>query len=199
MLEIIRQLIKDVLLALYQPFLFSVIFAGLLVQVFLTAEEKGSVRAVLQQWKDAFVRRKAIRHLYVFFFYLTMILFRTLLNRELWANPLSDVIGPWGFYDRKGQLNVEWLENLALFVPFTFLLWMNFRSRICRKEFGLLLCLGKSAGISFLFSFGIEGLQLLLRLGTFQLSDLFFNTAGGLLGGMIYWIFCKAKCIAEQN
>ncbi len=34
----------------------------------------------------------------------------------------------------------------------------------------------------------IELLQLLLRLGTFQISDLFFNTAGGLVGGIVYFL-----------
>ena len=33
----------------------------------------------------------------------------------------------------------------------------------------------------------IEMLQLLLRLGTFQLSDIFYNTVGGVLGGLIYY------------
>lgn len=41
---------------------------------------------------------------------------------------------------------------------------------------------GKTALI---FSVGIETLQLLLRLGTFQLSDIFYNTVGGVFGGLI--------------
>lgn len=32
----------------------------------------------------------------------------------------------------------------------------------------------------------IEMLQLLLRLGTFQLSDIFYNTVGGVPGGLMY-------------
>ena len=38
-----------------------------------------------------------------------------------------------------------------------------------------------------IFSISIEMLQLLLRLGTFQLSDIFYNTVGGVLGGLIYY------------
>ena len=41
--------------------------------------------------------------------------------------------------------------------------------------------------IAFIFSISIEMLQLLLRLGTFQLSDIFYNTVGGVLGGLIYY------------
>ena len=41
--------------------------------------------------------------------------------------------------------------------------------------------------ISFLFSLSIEVCQIILRVGTFQISDLVTNTAGGLIGGIIYW------------
>lgn len=50
-----------------------------------------------------------------------------------------------------------------------------------------------SGKIAFGFSLMIEILQLLLRLGTFQLSDIFYNTVGGVLGGMCYWGIIKIK------
>ena len=34
---------------------------------------------------------------------------------------------------------------------------------------------------------------LLLRLGTFQLSDIFYNTVGGVLGGLMYCAVMKAR------
>ena len=37
-----------------------------------------------------------------------------------------------------------------------------------------------------IFSVSIEMLQLLLRLGTFQVSDIVYNTLGGMLGGLCY-------------
>lgn len=42
-------------------------------------------------------------------------------------------------------------------------------------------------------SVSIEMLQLLLRLGTFQLSDIFYNTVGGVLGGLMYCEVRKAR------
>lgn len=45
----------------------------------------------------------------------------------------------------------------------------------------------------FSFSVSIEMLQLLLRLGTFQLSDIFYNTVGGVVGGLIYYAAMKAR------
>ena len=47
--------------------------------------------------------------------------------------------------------------------------------------------------IAFIFSISIEMLQLLLRLGTFQLSDIFYNTVGGALGGVCYCVAMKAR------
>lgn len=41
----------------------------------------------------------------------------------------------------------------------------------------------------------VEMLQLLLRLGTFQLSDIFYNTVGGVLGGLVYYVTMKARMV----
>ena len=49
---------------------------------------------------------------------------------------------------------------------------------------------GKTALI---FSVGIETLQLLLRLGTFQLSDIFYNTVGGVIGGLMCYGIRKVR------
>ena len=38
------------------------------------------------------------------------------------------------------------------------------------------------------FSFMIEFTQLLFHLGTFQISDLSYNTLGGVAGGIIYYL-----------
>ncbi|WP_334298503.1 MULTISPECIES: VanZ family protein [Blautia] len=50
-----------------------------------------------------------------------------------------------------------------------------------------------SGKIAFIFSVSIEMLQLLFRLGTFQLSDIFYNTVGGVLGGLVYYVTMKAR------
>ncbi|MBS6712169.1 MAG: VanZ family protein [Ruminococcus sp.] len=51
--------------------------------------------------------------------------------------------------------------------------------------------LWQSVKIAFIFSISIEMLQLLLRLGTFQLSDIFYNTVGGMIGGLCYIVIKK--------
>ena len=45
-----------------------------------------------------------------------------------------------------------------------------------------------SACISFLASLTIELLQMFFSIGSFQISDLVYNTLGGVLGAIIYYI-----------
>lgn len=70
-----------------------------------------------------------------------MLLFRTLINRNMWANPLSNVMGDW---------------------------W------IWREKNG-------------------EKQLTTLRLGTWQLLGVFYNTLGGGIGGLLYYVFHKVK------
>ena len=73
-------------------------------------------------------------------------------------------------------------------VPFSSMVMWTFRVREKILWYG-----GK---IAFIFSVSIEMLQLLLRLGTFQLSDTFYNTVGGVFGGLMYCALMKArKCL----
>lgn len=70
---------------------------------------------------------KEFRKLFFLCFYVFMILFRTLLNRNMWLNPLSDVMGGWWIYaidsaTRETKLTTECIENFILFMPFSALL-----------------------------------------------------------------------------
>lgn len=51
----------------------------------------------------------------------------------------------------------------------------------------------KMTRASFLFSTFIELCQLFLRLGTFQLSNIFQNTLGGLMGAVLFVILNNRK------
>lgn len=186
MIEIMKKIITNVLTALYQPFGFSVIMAVLFLFFYMYARDVG-VRKLIARWIKEWRENNRFRRIFLLSFYVSLILFRTLLNRDMWKNPVSDVIGIWGLYDEKGELTTEVIENLLLFVPFTILLFWSFQEWFLGKTLHFFKTLWRSAGVTFLFSLGIELSQLLFRLGTFQLSDLFYNTLGGLLGGMIYW------------
>ena len=76
-----------------------------------------------------------------------------------------------------------------MMVPFSSVAMWTFEEKIGNS---LKKILWQSGKITFCFSVSIEMLQLLLRLGTFQLSDIFYNTVGGVLGGLVYYMNMKA-------
>ena len=75
-------------------------------------------------------------------------------------------------------------------VPFSSVVMWTFGEKIGKSWKKILWQRGK---IAFIFSVSIEMLQLLLWLGTFQLSDIFYNTVGGALGGLMYCAAMKAR------
>lgn len=201
-MEVIQNCIANILAALYQSLWFSVVLSVLFMFLKLYAEEHGW-KNVFKQWFINFKTYSQFRRSFFLTLYTTMILFRTLLNRTMWANPVSNVIGVWGLYKENSAgeriFTTEILENLALFIPFTILLLACFREKILGEKVKIVKTVVQSVKITFIFSFTIEFLQLFLRLGTFQLSDLFFNTLGGLIGGGIYWIMYKIKLKGLKN
>lgn len=192
MLDMIKSIITNVLTALYQPFGFSVLLAILFMFLYLYAGEHGWRDSFVKWWRE-FKSDVIFRRTFFLAFYTAMILFRTLLNRNLWMNPLSNVMGGWFLHNEKGEITTEPIENLILFIPFSILLLWSFRDKMLKEIKGIGIISWKSTKMVFLFSLSIEFLQLFLRLGTFQLADLFYNTLGGFIGGLIYWIGCKKQ------
>ncbi|MDY4576871.1 MAG: VanZ family protein [Anaerobutyricum hallii] len=191
---ILKTIIANILTALYQPFWYAL----LLTIFFLFVWKKyDSLKSATMEWLTWFKTESLFRRMFFLVFYAVMILFRTLLNRDMWANPISNVIGVWGLHkvNSKGEIlfTTEVLENLALFIPFTILFLWTYGERIIGEEVRLTLILWESTKMVFFFSFTIEMLQLFLRLGTWQLSDLFYNTLGGFIGGGIYWCGYRLK------
>ena len=146
----------------------------------------------LKDWKYCFLHSVKFRRLLYVIFILVMIMFRTLLNRDAGINPLSDTIGIWGFYNKEGKFTIQIIENVIMFMPLLFFLFF-FLEKTTKKVTKFLSVMGRSVVISLAISLTIEMLQLFLHLGTWQLSDLCFNTLGGLIGGLIYWVSVKLR------
>ena len=76
--------------------------------------------------------------MFLLVFFTNMILFRTLMDRYVWLNPLSNVFGSWGIYsvnETTGEirLTTECFENVILFIPFIILvMWY----KASEKDFG---------------------------------------------------------------
>ena len=93
-------------------------------------------------------------------------------------------------YYGEQKLTTECIENVIMMMPFTGMVMWTFGEKIGN---GWKKKLWQSGKIAFIFSISIEMLQLLLRLGTFQLSDIFYNTVGGMIGGLMYCAVMKAR------
>ena len=181
-IDLLGKIITNILTALYEPFGFSLLLSFLAMFFYLYAYEPSAAgkgwKSAIVTWYQKFKESVFFRKLFLLTFVTSMILFRTLLNRNLWMNPLSDVMGGWGIWEivnGEQKLTTECIENVIMMVPFSAVVAWTFGERIGN---GWKKILWQSGKITFVFSISIEMLQLLLRLGTFQLSDIFYNTVG---------------------
>ena len=197
-IDLLGKILTNILTALYEPFGFSLLLSFLAMFLYLYAYEPQEAgkgwRSAIVTWYQKFKESVFFRKLFLLAFVTSLILFRTLLNRNLWMNPLSNVMGGWSLWETvngERQLTTECIENVIMMVPFsTMVMWtFNMRDKI----------LWQSGKIAFLFSALIELLQVLLRLGTFQLSDIAYNTVGGIIGGVLYYIAIKIRKKTEKS
>ena len=192
----LKSVLVDVLKTFYQAFWFALLFAV----VFMFAyKSNDSLKNAVKKWIIWFKTEKRFRRVFFLILYTSVVLFRTLFNRTMYLNPLSNVLGEWSFFqESNGKIvyNSNIPENLIMLAPFVFLLFLTFRDKILKCKVSFPNTLYKSFAISFLFSFSIETLQLFLHIGTWQLSDLVYNTVGGVFGGVIYYF---AYIIAKKH
>ncbi len=197
MIKASKLIIENVLKTIYQPFIYALVlslfimFFVMYIEKYKGSNLKDRIKKAAMDWKNKFVESVKFRREFYFIFVAVMILFVTLLNRDLWRNPIDNVLGVWGLYKKDGTFTTEIIENVVLFIPLIFFLFF-FLETTSKKASKFLTVMGRAIVISFLLSLAIEMLQLFLRLGTWQLSDLCFNTLGGVIGGLIYWV--SARC-----
>lgn len=186
-MEIVKNGIKEILTLIYTSLGFSICLAILFMFAYLYVKDKG-LKDTVKMWIAQFKENRQFRGTFFLALYIAMVAFRTLLNRNLWMNPLSNVMGGWWIYNSKGEFTAEAFLNIVMLMPLTFLIFYYHGDQIFseKKLTGILLL---SFKISFFTSISIEFLQLMMRLGTVQISDIFYNTLGGVIGGMIYYLW----------
>ena len=174
-IDLLGKILTNILTALYEPFGFSLLLSFLAMFFYLYAYEPAAAgkgwKSAIVTWYQKFKESVFFRKLFLLFFVTSMILFRTLLNRNLWMNPLSKVMGGWGIWETvngEQKLTTECIENVIMMVPFSSVVMWTFKEKTGNGWKKILWYSGK---IAFIFSVSIEMLQLLLRLSTFQLSD----------------------------
>ncbi|HCR3935332.1 TPA: VanZ family protein, partial [Enterococcus faecium] len=102
MIIVIAEIITDILYKLYEPFGFAVLLTILGLVYFMYATDgiaagEGYKRILMELYLHLKKDRK-YRKVCALIFYTAMILFTTLINRTIWLNPLSDVMGDWWIY-----------------------------------------------------------------------------------------------------
>lgn len=186
-MSIIKTILYNILSAFGQAFGFSLLLAVLFMFFYIQYKQEG-VKIVLLKWLHEFKNRMEFRKVFLLAFYIALVLFRTLFNRFAWTNPLQNVIGTFGLYNTNGEFTTEVVENVVMFIPLMFLWMWTIENK---KTFlgDVLFSIKNSIKCSLV----IEILQLLLRVGQFQISDLVYNTLGGVIGGCCYWILIRIK------
>lgn len=85
---------------------------------------------------------------------------------------------------------INLLGNVLAFMPFGALIRWVVDRKI--KWF-------QATGYTFLFSLCVELLQLVAKVGVFDVDDLILNTLGGLIGFWIYYLLLLINRRSEQN
>ena len=88
-------------------------------------------------------------------------------------------------FQKSGQRHVESIANIAAFVPFGFFL-AEFLASLNRTGMGSLRRVGWVVLAAFGLSLSIECLQLVLKVGFFEVRDLGLNAVGGRSWGRAF-------------
>lgn len=210
-------MLSDILMNIYSYCFVSFLLAILTSSLLAVVNTKG-VRFLYNIIIENIKKAALIRQTF-FLFFIYLILNRTVIGRNTWVNPWSDVLGEWSLVLEDGSLNMDFIENIVLFIPFGFMYnWAYHDSNFCiakiigKTHAANTECQKKSKAEklkkpligSLLFSLSIECIQLMLKIGVFQVSDIFCNTFGGTLGAIIYillefFIGCRRKDKFKEN
>ena len=134
-IKVLAKILTNILTALYEPFGFSLLLSFLAMFFYLYAYEpihagKGWKSAMVT-WYQKFKESGFFRKLFFLAFVTSLVLFRTLLNRSQWMNPLADIMGGWGIWETvngEQKLTTECIENVIMMVPFSaVVIWNNWR------------------------------------------------------------------------
>ena len=118
----------------------------------------------------------------LFVFYLSFLIISTLFVR--WPrNPYGNILSSFGLFDEDGW-NHECIENILLFIPYTFL-YLQTKATSSPWKSALIITLCTTVFIEFS--------QLLFWLGQFQLSDVLHNLIGGMIGCCIWFVFREIR------
>lgn len=202
MFKMLERLCTDIICAFVQPFLFSALVAFLALFFYMYAVDaaeggqgyKKSLLIVLKRFQN----RVHYRKIFTLVFVIMQLAFITLLNRDVWKNPFSHIFGELLPVKQDGETG-EWtvvfecIENIILMIPFSATILWYLKDVDIAYKVDLKYCVKKALKYSFIASCSIEFLQMIFKLGTVQVSDVLYNSLGGVLGGLTYYIIIKIR------
>lgn len=168
----------------------SLIIFLIFVVLIVYISEKIGIKNIIFEFKEKFISESSYKWKILFYTYFYFILKKSLFNRSKgMKNSLEFAFKrDWLFLVKDTWSKVQAVENILFFIPISFFFNLAFFDI---KDFNLNL-LKKVVKFLFLLSLFIELTQLILTLGIFQLSDIVYNTIGGIIG---YILAILVNCI----
>lgn len=153
---------------------------------------------LIKNGKSAVKINKAFSVLF-FSFSLSFILQITIIGRigrhyDGWSKINCD----WNIFENPNIISSSQTRNIALFLflmPAVFILLKCFKNKVMSAKTILI----SGTVIPFSLSLFIELCQGIFSIGTFQFSDLFYNTLGGVIGAIIYLTVLKLCKIIKSK
>lgn len=186
-LSTLMDLCFSVISQYYSSLPFAVLSGFSFMFLYKRVRENG-LKETVKVWVEEFCSNREFRGTFVLAWYTVLMLFRTVLGRSFRTGVLSKLFTGWGVHATTTKEVTDALQNVVLFVPFIFLLFLFYEKRWFQGK-SLKELIKTAFRISFLFSSGIELTQGLLGLGSVQIADVCYNTLGGVLGVVIFALF----------
>lgn len=126
-------------------------------------------------------------------FYTAAVLNATVISRLNMPphEPLSNIFGGWTAVETEYFYDLSAIWNIVIFMPLCAVIAVFASASLKRR-----LSIKKLSVISFaaglMFSAAIEVLQIILKAGTFQIADIFYNALGAALGVPLFAVISRA-------
>lgn len=172
--------LRYILSSLFSTLFFSLLFSYLIMQVIsFNVLGKDNRKGMLKK----LFKNKDMLCLFLFIYFTFAVFFITVIQRECIYAPLTNVFGGWSIYTDNHTIDYQVIGNILMFIPSSFIFCI-----LMREEGSFVKIIFKTLLSSLCFSVFIEIAQLIFSKGTFQFSDIVYNTLGGVLGAIIFII-----------
>ncbi len=176
---------------LYENIVMVLIFTILALFALAYLSEHGIKISIKQIWFKLKSNENQYRWKVLFLMYAFFLARITILGREHFDNPLCKVFDKgWIITQNEfGEWDFDAVNNILLLLPYTFSMFRAFPKLF--SSYKLIKILAKAFIISLCTTLFIENCQLIFSIGTFQLADITYNTIGGIIGGLLFYLFVK--------